>query len=314
MGSTNYEDAVVVAVRGDAGAHADQVFARTVGEVCDALGLTAEERRTLVEHPADLEGCFMRASTPSMFAERRVVAFDDTVDTATLRRLVEEAGGSAVVVTRCGSRATPKPGAGLVVVDARAPRTEGDRRAHLEAAVTRTGVRLDPHAAEVLLDRTGAESASLDATLTGLARLAGGEVVTAEMVDALVDEAATAAPFAFVDSIEAGDIAGSLEHLARLAGPSGWAPLRTLGLLRNRWMGAWRIAEGAPVPDGFAGRHLANLARRLGPTRLAAGVAHIAAAEAAAKGGSRLEPQALVEVCVARLARLARDAGARRAR
>lgn len=193
-----------------------------------------------------------------------------------------------------------------MVVDARPPRTDGDRRAALVDAEARTGVRLDAAARTLLLERIGADDAALTSTLIGLDTLAGGGVIGADLVDSFVAEGAASAPFAFVDSIEAGDIAGSLARLARLAGPSRWAPLRTLGLLRNRWVGAWRVANGAPVPDGYGGRQLANLARRLGAARLADGVGHIAAAEADIKGGSRLDPQAVVEVCVARLARLAR--------
>lgn len=308
MGSTNYAEAVVVAVRGDSGAHSDQVYGRTINDVCDALGVPAGDRRSTVEHAGDLSACLAAVSTPSMFAVKRIIALDTALDAAALKSLTTAAtsAGTAVVVTRCGSRSNPKPTGYLTVIDARPPKSDAERRAALTAAEDRTGVHLDSQARVTLLDRLGADGASLDSALIGLGQAAGGARVDASTVTALVDEGASAAPFEFIDSIEAGDIAGSLERLARLAGPSGWAPLRTLGLLRNRWVGAWRIANGAPVPDGYGGRHLANLARRLGPARLSDGVAQIASTEAAIKGGSRLEPQALVEVCVARLARLAR--------
>jgi hypothetical protein len=192
-------------------------------------------------------------------------------------------------------------------VDASEPRNAGDRRNAVLAAAADAGTTLPPRVLAALTERLGSSTAAASSAIAALLTAAADGEVTEEMVAELVAEGEAASPFTLVDLIEAGDIPGSLSHLERLAGPSSWAPLRTLGLLRNRWVGAWRISCGTEPAPGFAGTQLAKLARKLGPAKLGEGVAHILAAEADIKGASGSTPQAVVEVCVARLARIARS-------
>jgi DNA polymerase III delta subunit len=296
--------ATVVAVRGDTGAHSSKVLQRSIDEVCASRGIT--DRRTGVEHFDSVDAAANAAATVPMFADARVVVVDEPVDKDGLAELLATVAAPSVVVIRWAGRTAPKAADGLVVISAAEPRKVADRKELLRTAAATAGLALDRSTGEALLERIGGDIADMDSAVTALLAAADGDRVDANLVHDVIREGAAANPFAFVDSIEASDTAAALTHLARISGPSGWPPLRTLGLLRKRWQGAWRISVGGPVPDGYSGQQLSRLARRVGAGRLGQGLAHIADAEAALKGGSGMDPDAVVEVCVARLSRLTR--------
>jgi DNA polymerase-3 subunit delta len=156
------------------------------------------------------------------------------------------------------------------------------------------------------------------------ARYGEGARLGVEELEPFLGEAGSVAPWDLTDAIDAGDTGAALAALHRLAGAGDRHPLAILGtlhrhfaaMLRLEGSGAGSDAEAAalvgmaPFPAGKALR----AARRLGPTGVAQAITMLADADLDLRGVKDLPDNLVLEILVARLARLRPRAGAARAR
>jgi DNA polymerase III subunit delta len=269
-------------------------------------------------------------TTPPFLVDRRIIVVRDagrlsTTDVAQLAELLVAPVAGVTVVFAAGSGTIPPAlhkavAANGEVLDASVGASLRDRRTFVAARVKSSPVRLDGAATERLTAQVGEDLSRVDGILGTLAAVYGdGAAVGADELAPFLGASGSVPEWDLTDAIAAGDTAGSIDVLHRLVGSGGRAApavvntiQRTyLRLLRLEGSGARTKEEAAallgasPFP---AGKLLAG-SKTLGAERIRQAVAWIAQADEDVKGATGLEPETVLEVLVARLARLHRAAG-----
>jgi DNA polymerase III delta subunit len=153
----------------------------------------------------------------------------------------------------------------------------------------------------------------------------GGRIGTADL-EPYLGEAGSVTPWAFTDAIDAGQTDVALDRLHRLLGAGDRHPLVVLAILHRHLQSLLRLDDPgvgteaeAAVAMGIAkgrstypAKKALAAAQRWGSAGIAEGIGLLADAEVGLKGASAWPEEAVLEVLVARLCRLARAAGATR--
>jgi len=189
-------------------------------------------------------------------------------------------------------------------------------------------VRLDGQAEARVRDHLGEDVGRL-AALTELLAAAYGEgarLGVAE-VEPYLGEAGSITPWSFTDAIDSGDTETALVMMRRLLGGGDRHPLEVFAILRTYVQTRLRIdspnigtekqaAEAMGIGAGrstYPAKKALAAAQRWGPAGVASAVSLVADAEVDLKGASAWPAEAVLEVLVSRLCRLAgRPGGARR--
>jgi len=276
-------------------------------------------------------------TTPPFIVDRRVVVVREAGrlnagDAARLAAWVEAPVEGVVLVAAAGGGTVP---AGLVravekagrVVDTN-PGTGRARTDWLADHLRHGPVRLDARAASTLGSHLGNDLGRLQGLLEALASAYGeGASIDEERLDPFLGEAGSLAPWELTDAIDKGRTEDALGVLARMSGAGGMHPLAVLALLHRHVQAMLRLdgstvtsAEEAAQLLGWRSAYPARKAleqgRRLGSARIGRAVVLLAEADLDLRGRSGLDDGLVLEVLVARLARLAAsaDSGARRGR
>lgn len=207
--------------------------------------------------------------------------------------------------------------AGVEEIDA-APSGRG-RKGLLDERLTTAAVNLDAGAKRLVADRLGDDVGRAEAIVEALVSAFGeGATLSADDVEPYLGAAADVPPWELTDAIDSGDIAVALDKLHRMTEGGERHVLQILATLHSHYQRALGL-DGAPVGDEkAAAAHLGitgstypakkalALSRRLGTERLTAVVGLLAQADLDARGASAVPDTAMLEVLVARLARLSR--------
>ncbi len=267
-------------------------------------------------------------TTPPFLVDRRVVvvrdagrlhAADATRVAEALRRplpgvqLVLMAGGGAVpqvLVKTVGSVGE--------VVDASAGRGR-DRGRWVADQLRRSPVRLDALAARRLEEHLGEDLGRLEGLLDALAAGFGpGAHLSVEDVEPFLGEAGAVPPWDLTDAIDAGKVSRALSVLHRMLWAGGRPAPVLLATLHNHFSAMLRL-DGADavtpeaaaallgVKSTYVAKKALERARGLGSERIGQAVDLIAGADLDIKGRTALPPELVLEILVARLARLARS-------
>jgi len=202
------------------------------------------------------------------------------------------------------------------VVDASRPATTKARRAWLAEHLRGAPVRLDPRAVATLDDHLGEDLARLGGLLDALASAygEGAQVGTGELAPFL-GEAGGVAPWELTDPLDRGETEAALASLHRLLLGGGRHPLVVLATLHRHFASMLRL-DGAGVrsrdeaaallgTSPYPAEKALAAARALGSAKIAEAIARLAAADLDLRGVSGLPDVVILEVLVARLARLA---------
>lgn len=268
------------------------------------------------------------AQTPPFLTDRRVVvgrdleAFTRAEQVAPLVAYIED----------------PLPTTSLVLVWAqgRVPRSLTDAlRAHGgEQVDTSPGRKIAAWVEEQLrdarlqVDRPGTELlvrwlgddpqrlVGLDATLVGA--FGEGARLGVEDIEPFLGEGGGVPPWELTDALDRGDIATALAKLRRMLDGGGRHPLVVMATLHGHYARMLQL-DGAPVRgekdaaellgirgSTFPARKALQQARRLGHDRIVDAVSLLAAADLDLRGAKAWPEDLVLEVLVARLARLAR--------
>ena len=325
-------------VRGDDPSLVAQAVRDVLAEALDGRDPTmvVEEQGT---GPEDIDvGAVVDAlTTPPFLVDRRVVVVRDAGrlhagDAGRLAEWVAAPVEGVVLVVAAGAGTVP---AGLVKAVERAGRVldtnAGTGRARTEwlAEHLRQGpVRLDARAAATLGEHLGTDLGRLRGLLESLASAYGeGAAVDEERLAPFLGEAGSLAPWELTDAIDQGRTEDALATLARMTGAGAMHPLAVLALLHRHVQGMLRL-DGSSVTSGeeaarllgwrsaYPARKALEQGRRLGSARIGRAVVLLSEADLDLRGRSGLDDGLVLEVLVARLARLAAGAegGARRGR
>lgn len=334
--STRGEVRAAYLVRGDDPSLVAQAIAGVVAKVLAGRDPdSAVEEHGVGGDDIDVDKVVDALVTPPFLVDRRVVVVRDAGrllagDATRLADCLVEPVPGVVLVLGSGGGTVPAALDKAVrragtVVDSSAG--TGRARSQWLADRLRSGpVRLDARAAATLGDHLGQDLGRLQGLLDSLAVAYGeGATVDTERLAPFLGEAGGLAPWELTGAVDAGDTPAALEALARMLGAGDMHPLAVMGVLHRHVQAMLRL-DGASITtpeeaaeligarSAYPARKALEQGRRLGSARIGRAVTLLAEADLDLRGRTALDDRIVLEVLVARLARLsaASEAGARR--
>lgn len=315
-------------------AGSDESLVREAAQRAIDAALGTEDRGlALVEFAGDdyeVAALVDAAQTPPMFSTHRVVVgrdlggrrvdelgdlvryLEDPLDTTTLV-LVWPGGKPAKAVAEALKKA------GAETVNADPGFGSKGRQQWLDDAFALAEVKLDPGARSAIANHLGDDIARLRGLLAMLGAAFGPETrLRAADVQPFLGEAGAVPPWDLTDAIDRGDAAAAVDTLHRMLGAGDRHPLQIMvtlqshmeRILRLQGSGATSEADAAQMlglkGSTFPARKALDRMRKLGPQRIDRAIQLLAKADTDLRGGSAWPGELVLEVLVARLARLAR--------
>jgi len=209
-------------------------------------------------------------------------------------------------------------GAGGTVVDAGAGRGRA-RQQWVDDQLKSASVGIDAEGRRLVADRVGDDVdrvGSLVATLE--ATFGAGASVGVADIEPFLGASGKVPPWDLTDAIDGGDISLALDKLGRLLGAGEMHPLQVMAILHNHYKRILRL-DGVMAADEkaaaqllgikgstFPARKALNQSRRLGHDRVVDVITLLAQADLDLRGAKAWDASLVMEVLVARLARLGR--------
>lgn len=191
--------------------------------------------------------------------------------------------------------------------------------AWLEERMANASVKLDRGARRLVHDRLGEDRSRVLGLLATLESTYGARTtVTADEIEPFLGDAGSVPPWELTDAIDRGDIPGALDRLARMLGAGERHPLQLLATLHTHYGRMLRLDGEAALDEKAAAKVLGirgstfpakkalTQTKRLGPQKLHTAVGLLADADLALRGAVAWPPELVMEVLVARLARLSK--------
>ena len=308
----------------------ESLLSAALGEVVHRLVGSGDRGLLVTEFEGEeyeIGGLVDAAQTAPFLTDRRVVvgrgvgrfAADDVA--ALVRYLDDPLDSTDLVLTGGGGRLAKAlldalKRTGAILLDTDAPSGAKDRRAWLDDHVAGSGLRLDASAKAALADHLGEDVGRLAALLATLVGTfgAGASLRSADITPFLA-EAGGVPPWDLTDAIDRGDTRASLTMVTRMMGAGERHALQVMAILHNHYVRMLRL-DGAGVSDDrsaaevlglkspFQARKALDGQRRLGHPGLVRAVALLAQADLDLRGAKDWSGEMVMEVLVARLARL----------
>jgi DNA polymerase III subunit delta len=270
------------------------------------------------------DGC----ATPPFLVDRRIVVVRDVgrfgvEELGPLLKYLEDPLPTTVLVMVAGGGQLSSKLTGAVKAHGHVVSTKVEARHAgdwVRDRLRQAPVRLDAQAEARVREHLGEDVGRL-AALTELLAAAYGEgarLGQAE-VEPYLGQAGSVTPWAFTDAIDSGDTGTALVLMRRLLGAGERHPLEVFAILRGYVQTRLRIdspsigtekqaAEAMGIGPGrstYPAKKALAAAQRWGPAGVASAVSLVAEAEVDLKGASAWPAEAVLEVLVSRLCRLA---------
>jgi DNA polymerase-3 subunit delta len=293
-----------------------------------------DDERYTAGDPAHISPLVDAAQTPPFLTDRRVVVgrhlarFTTAESVAPLVAYLADPlpTTSLVLVWDKGPKYTgrstvPKSltdalkSAGGVTISTGVPANAKGRDAWMKDQLVSAKVRLDGRAQKLLGERLGEDLNRIGAVLEVLEATYGADsTIGVEEIEPFLGEAGGVPPWELTDAISGGDIATALDRLARMSGGGDRHALQIMATLHRHVAGLMKL-DGAEVRNRdeaaqllgmapFPAEKLMKLARRMGSGRIRDQVLLVAQADLDLRGASEWPDELILEVLVARLARL----------
>ncbi len=214
--------------------------------------------------------------------------------------------------------------AGGTVTATGAPSGKRDRSAWIDEQLAASAIRVEPAAAARLSAWLGEDVGRLHAILETLVATYGtGRRLTVGEITPFLGEAGDVPPWDLTDAVDGGDVTTALDLLARMMGAGERHPLQVMAILHAHYTrllkldgvqvgGEQQAADLLGVKSTFQARKALEQYRRLGSEGVARAVQLMAAADLDLRGDRDWPPEMVMEVLVARLARLTPAGSGRR--
>lgn len=316
---------VIYLIKGDDPILLAQELNLTIDEVVgpDDPSLILEDLTTHEEAPA---AAAESAATPSFLAPRRVIVVREVgrFNAAQVAPLIEYLASpvdTSTIILGGGGGTIPKPLADAVkkagrVVDAGTPRGKA-RTSWVLDKLKAAPIKVDTAAAKLIEQHLGEDIARLEPLLNVLTAAYGpGTKISPAQVEPYLGDAGSSAPWDLTDAIDSGDANEAIKQLHRLLAGAGRHPLGVISSLHNHVSRMARL-DGANVAGeaeaaallgiaAYPARKALSQSRRLGTDALLRMLGLVADAEVDLKGRSSWPEELILEVLVARLARVGR--------
>lgn len=311
------------------------LVADRLSAVVDELVGERDRTETVDELSGDDYECAaiaMAAASVSMFGERVVVArnagrFGADEVGPLLTYLADPNPTSVVVVAwekpvAVNSKPLPKKltdavkAAGGVIHDSDPPVQAKQRSAWLDSRLADSPVALTPAAKQLIADRFGEDVGRVGGVLGVLeASFPAGTKLGPDDVEPFLGDAGSVPPWELTDAIDGGNVALAVERLQRML-RGDRHPLQVMATLQTHYERILRLdgagcrseADAAALlgmkGSTFPAKKALGAANRLGGKGVASAIRLLARADADLRGASAWQPELVMEVLVARLARL----------
>jgi DNA polymerase-3 subunit delta len=188
---------------------------------------------------------------------------------------------------------------------------------HLRAA----SVRFSPQAASLIAARLGEDVARLGGVLRLLESVfAEGSTLSPEQIEPYLGDAGSVPPWELTDAIDKGDVPGAVDKVRRMLHAGERHPLVVMVTLSTHFQKMLKL-DGAAVANEteaaallgmkkgstFPAKKAMTQARQLGSKKIAEAIRLLAAADVDLRGGTAMDPEAVIVVLVGRLAALSRQ-------
>lgn len=206
--------------------------------------------------------------------------------------------------------------AGGEVID---PSPSGKLGAWVPAQLAEAGLDVDQRAVRLIVESLGEDASGIVELTT---RLKGafppGVRLGVEQVEPLLGPSGGVAPWDLTDAIDRGDASGAISQLHRMMSGGGRHPLAIMATIQSHYLRMLRLDGSGVRGEKEAAAHLGlkgstfparkalNQGSKLGTERLRRSMSLIARADVDLRGASAWPGELVMEVLVARLARLAR--------
>lgn len=271
----------------------------SVGAVADALttmSLFMEQKVVIVRHVQDLKADFV---------DTLVAAIDAAIEEV---HLVLTVTGKLVKAIADATKRAKAETIGAVVIS-----KQGDRIKWVEGKLAEAGFTYSPDAARMISNWFGGDQARVGGLISTLVSTYGENAkLSRSDIEVFLGEAGSVAPWDLTDAIDKGDSKTALVMLHRMLIDSHF--FQVLGLLANRYAQMMKIdgrgvrsADDAVAILGgapFTAKKVYEQYQRLGSGGVQRAVELLAEADNDLRGGKDWEPELVMEVLVARLARL----------
>jgi DNA polymerase III subunit delta len=206
--------------------------------------------------------------------------------------------------------------AGAHQTDTSPPSRPRDRQAWIAVQAEEHGIRLEPAAAARVASWLGEDVGRLDGILATLVSTYGtNRRLNASDVEPFLGDAGGVPPWDFTDAIDAGNTGATLTMLNRMMGAGDRHPLQVMAILHNHYVRLARLdgadatteaaaASAMGIKPGYPARKALDTYRRLGGGGVQRAIQLLARADLDLRGETDLPPELVMEVLVARLARL----------
>ena len=192
-------------------------------------------------------------------------------------------------------------------------------KAVLQDKLSMAPVQLDQSARNAISEITGDNVGSLDSLFETLVSTYGEDTrLSAAEVVPFLGQGSDVPPWELTDAIDQGNIKLSLEKLSRMVEGGGRHPLQILAVLHSHYQKALTL-DGAGVSNEkeaaailemkgstFPAKKAMMLSKKLGQKKVRRAISLLCDADIDIRGATALQPVAVTEVLVARLAQMSR--------
>jgi DNA polymerase-3 subunit delta len=265
------------------------------------------------------------ANTPPFFTDTRVIVARGVSnfkadDFDVLAVYLNNAAEFTHLVLEWGSR---KPNKSILdglkkcggqMIDPAPPFKDADRRAWWNKQLEVAGLSLDSSAVAMLIDWLGEDVARFGGIAETLSGTYGAQKITREKLAPFLGERGDVKPWDLTNALDAGNVTKALVTLRRLSVAGERKPLELLGLLRSHYL-KLALLDGLDLSDlanvqqalevkEFAAEKALKAYRNLTGAGVRRAFELLAAADLDLRGSTGLDEEVVMDVLVARLAKL----------
>ena len=202
------------------------------------------------------------------------------------------------------------------MVETAPPSRARERSGWFEEQITAAGLRLDAPAVQLLAGWLGEDAGRLQGVIETLLATFGGEtLLRSNDIEPFLGEAGGIPPWDLTDAIDSGDATKSLTALHRMIGAGDRHPLQVMSILHGHY-GKLLALDGSGARDetsaaaamgikpGYPAKKALDHYRKIGGAQVNRAISLLAQADLDLRGAKEWPDELVMEVLVARLARL----------